>query len=880
MPEWSLDEARFRAEVFQPLDVGWNPRENLFRCYQLPVDTDDVDLIDKALNGVSRHIKRNAIGGPHVGVANNLLELHKDAAQTLGDRAGRAQHRQQVLAARQALREAIRAEIGGAREVPPAVATAMAARHARRFVRREVEEELAGLGCRIREPVDLPPATRPSDWRKIKEGLGFLRFATLGDYLRARFPAGAGVAMDDLTRHRAELDRKASGDALTAETKILVAVQRWLSKGQLPDVLRAEALQELTAEAAMGAASLAVALRTPAMTRYLASLGLPEPDDLAYALLCQARYPTTVPSTWQSTYQEARASRDLRSAYDVLAAQQALPPDLARARDELKTQVAEVDRMLAQARLLESQDVEAAAELYVQAARLCSDPETESALRRCRPAEPPRAVARLEGERVHVDWEPSVARVGDITYRVVRHVRGCAAGDGSVIAASTSSLAVTDAAAPAGVPVSYAVWTLRNDEPSGRATMTASVVVLRAVQDLELLPGDGVVELRWQLPAGATGARVQRRDDDPPRRPTAAATTTSRHEGGGFRDTEVRTGVTYQYHVEAEYRLPDGGLRYATGVTGRIRPQEPPRPVRDLALQVAADSVVLSWTPPPRGEVQLRLLDAAPQVRADALLALPAAQRLGAPVRALGPTGPGTLCTAVPADGRRHWLLPLTIVENVAAVGNPVEYDSRLPAVTDLRAERLGSQVRLTWRWPPHAVEVRVSSKPGGAPTGPDDPDAMSWRITHAEYAQRGCRAAVVGGDCWFSVCVTAFTEGVPVFGPMATVRMSTPLEARYEITRVGRLRYRNHRRLSVTSAAGDLPAVQVVARAKLPPLEPGDGLEVARFPAPPSGETSLTGEFVVPTEDRPLFLRAFPLNGTTGRIVLVPTHPTQLRID
>jgi hypothetical protein len=114
----------------------------------------------------------------------------------------------------------------------------------------------------------------------------------------------------------------------------------------------------------------------------------------------------------------------------------------------------------------------------------------------------------------------------------------------------------------------------------------------------------------------------------------------------------------------------------------------------------------------------------------------------------------------------------------------------------------------------------------------------------------------------------------------MATVRMSAPLEARYEITRVGRLRYRNHRRLSVTSASGDLPAVRVVARVKLPPLEPGDGLEVARFPAPSSGETSLTGEFVLPTTDRPLYLRAFPLNGATGRIVLVPTNPTQLRID
>jgi hypothetical protein len=573
--------------------------------------------------------------------------------------------------------------------------------------------------------------------------------------------------------------------------------------------------------------------------------------------------------------------RDLRTAYDVLAAQQSLPPDLIRARDELKTQVTEVDRMLAQAGVLEGQDTEAAAALYVQAARLCSDPEAESALRRCRPTEPTRAVARVDGERVHVEWEPSAARVGDITYRVVRHVRGAATGDGSVIAAGASGLAATDSTAPAGVPVWYAVWTLRNDELSRRATTTASIIVLRAVQDLELLPGDGVVELRWQLPAGATGARVLRSDDDSARRPAAEGRhETSRHGGDGFRDTAVRSGITYQYHVEAEYRLPDGELRYATGVVGRVRPQEPPRPVRDLALQVAADSVVLSWTPPPRGEVQLRLLDAAPQVRAEALLALPAAQRLGAQVRALGPIGPGMLHTAVPADGRRHWLLPLTIVENVAAVGNPVEYDSRLPVVTDLRAERRGARVRLIWRWPPHAVEVQVSSKPGGPPTGPDDPDAMSWRITHAEYQQRGCHAAVAGGDCWFSVCVTAFTEEVPAFGPLATVLMSAPLEARYEITRAGRLRYRNHRRLSVTSTSGDLPGVRVVAKAELPPLEPGDGLEVVRFPAPPSGETSLTGEFVLPTMDRPLFLRAFPLTGATGRIVLIPANPAQLRID
>jgi hypothetical protein len=873
---WSLDEARFREEVFQPLDVGWDPRENLFRCYQLPLDCDNSDVINTALEGVSRHVKRNALGGQYVGVANTLREVHKDAVRILTNGGERARHRKQVLAARQALEEALRTETAGAREIPPAVVAAMVARRARRFAQREVEEALDRLGYRIREPVDLPAAAPPREWRGIQQALGFLRFSTLGSYLRKHFRSGAKLARDDLERRRAELDQKASGDALTAETKILVAVQRWLSKGELRDVLRADALTELGTEAAMGADHLETALRDPVMSRYLADLGLPAPDELAYALRCQLRYPATANTNWRSAYQQARASRDLRTAYDVLAGQQSLPPDLATARDELKAQITTVDRMLAQARTLESEDAEAAAELYVQAALLCQDRDAESALRRCRPAAPARALARVDGECVHIEWEPSTARVGDITYRVTREVPGTATGDSSIITASTPRLVATDRAAPAGVPVSYSVSTLRNDEPSVRPATTAPVVVLRAVQDLELLPGDRIVELHWRLPTGASGARVLRSDGDAARR--GAGATTSRHDGNGFRDTTVRPGVTYTYQVEAEYRLPGGGVGYATGVTGTVRPVEPPQPVRDLALRISEDTVVLSWTPPPRGEVQLRLLDAAPDGRPGALLARSAAQCLGAPLRGLGPGEPGLLRAASPADGRRHWLLPLTIVENVAVVGDALEYDSRLPMITGLRAERLGSQVRLTWQWPLRAVEVRVSAKKGDPPTGPEDPAATSWRVTHAKYEQVGCHTPVLGADCWFGVCVTVFTEGVPVFGPMATVRMSAPLEARYEITRVGRVRYRNHRRLSVTSESGQLPAVQVVARVKLPPLEPGDGAEVARFPAP--GAASLTGEFVLPTKDRPLYLRVFPLDGAAGRVVLVPVNPAQLRIE
>lgn len=877
MAEWSLDEARFRTEVFEPFDRGWTPLENLFRCYQLPVDVRDINVIDKALDGVSRHVKRNAVSGPHVGVANTLLQVHKDAVIILRDSAERAEHRRHVLAAQQALQEALRTEVTGAREIPSAAAATLAARHARRFVLREVEEALAALGCRLREPVDLPAAKPPSDWRKIQQGLGYLKFARLGEYLRQRFPAGAAVGADALAARLEELNRKASGDALTAETTILVATQRWLAKGELREVLRAEALQDLAADAAMGENHLGVVLRAPDMVRYLADLELPEPGELAYTLLCRMRYSGSAQSAWQSAYEQARVTRDLRTAYDVLAAQRSLPAELVNARDELKAEIAAVDQLLTRARELESDDVEAAAELYVQALRRCPDPEAESALRRCRPAGPPRVLARVAGDQVQIEWEPSTARVGDITYRVVRQATGVPDKDGAVLTASTTGLTVTDSAAPAGVPVSYDVWTLRNNEPSTRAVRSAPVVVLRPVQELELLPGDGVVEVRWRLPWGATGARVQRSDDGPGRRGAAAPTT--RHDGDSFRDTSVHTGITYRYQVEAEYRLADGTVRHAPEVTGTVRPQEPPRPVFDLALSIAEDSVALSWTPPPRGEVQLRLLDAAPEVRPGALLTVAAANRLGTAVRALRTSKPGALQVAVPEDGRRHWLLPLTVIESVIAVGSPVEYDSRLPGVTELRAEQRGAQVRLTWRWPPRAVEVRVGSKVTGPPIGPEDPEATWWRISRAKYDQVGCHANAQGGDCWFGVCVTAFTDGAAVFGPMVTVRITAPLQARYEITRIGRLRNRHHRRLSVTSESGRLPGVQVVARVRLPPLQSGDGVELARFAAPANGATALTGEFALPRE-RPLHLRVFPLNDELDRIVLIPANPSQLRID
>jgi hypothetical protein len=869
---WSLDEKRFREEVFRALDNRWDPRRNLFRCVQLPLDVSDAAVIAASLKGVRSFVNRNSKTGTNSGPARVLQGVLDDAEVILTNPASRARHRTQVLADRAELERTLRAELGGLPAVPPAAVIALAAARQKFFAREDIAIALAAIGCEVRDPVALPPYGRPpTNWRSVQHEVMFLGLPTLGEYLKKRFGVVTAVTPKQLLDYRTKLQSTASGDVLTAEMSIITNVKKWVDDGQLVDLLRADQLRELAAEASMGSDRLSAALKAPGMDRYLADLGLPRADELAYALLCAIRYPTEAATTWQTTYREARTNRDLRTARDVLVANRpALDKQLGKELEALTTEIAEIDAMLERAASLERSDVEAAAELYVRVGQHCRDPAAESALRRCRPAAPARASTSVGGDTVTVEWAPSTARVGDITYRVVRHVEDGGAGDGAVIGTELTGLTVVDSAAPAGIAITYAVWTLRNGEQSQAPCTTQDVAVLRSVQNLELLPGEDVVELRWDLPPGASGARVVRMVDG---RPSGA---TRRIDGRGIRDTDVRTGVTYDYAVESEYRLVGGSVGYGPPVTGRVRPQEPAQPVRDLTPSIEEDAIVLAWTVPPRGEVEVRVLDSVPAARPGQTMTSSAAGRLGSRVRGIGATRAGQLRLALPADGQRHWFLPFTVADGVAVAGVAIEYDSRLPAILELRADQLGNQVQLRWRWPPRVSEVLILSRAGRPPTGPDDPEAVTKRLTHAMYQRSGATVAATGGEQWIGVCVAAFTDGVPVYGPMVTVSASVPPELAYEIQRVNGFRNRHLRRLVVTG--GCIPGgVRVIARTRVPPLSPQDGVELARFPAPTSG-TTLTGEFSLTERARPLFLRVFPAEG--DGVVLVPTHPMQLRID
>ena len=847
----------------------------LFRCLQLPLDVSDPDVVAAAFKAVEQLLNRNLKSGTNAGPAKVLQSVLGEADAVLTDPARRRQHRTQVLEERAALQASLREELGDLPGVPPAAVPGLLEARQRFHTRREIVEALAAIGRPVQDPVELPPFGKaPTKWKTVQHDVAFLGLPSLYAYLQKHFGAATTVTVQQLLDRQTTLQRTASGDVLTSEMSIVSNVKTWVAAGQLTELLRADLLRELGAEASMGGERLTAALKARGIDRQLDDLGLPPAREIAYALLCALRYPAEQATSWQASYRDARTNRDLRVARDILVANRpALDKQFGKELDTLDAEIAEIDAAVRRARGLERTDPEAAAVEYVQVLQRCRDPEVESALRRCRPAEPARTAATVGGDSVTVEWAPTTARAGEITYRVVRHVAGGGPGDGATVGAGLTGITVVDTAAPAGVALTYSVWTLRNDEPSPGACTTRPVAVLRPVRNLELVPGEDVVEVRWELPDGATGARVTRRQDG------ADAGRPRRVQGTHLRDTDVRTGITYEYVVESEYRLADGTTGHGRAVTDRIRPQRPPQPVRDLATAVEADALVLTWTAPERGEVEVRVLDAAPDVRPGAAVGTTERARLGRAARVVGARRDGHLRTALPEDGRRHWLLPLTVVDGMAVAGVAVEYDSRLPAVSELRADQLGNRVQLRWTWPPRVSEVLVVSRAGTPPAGPDDPAATRKRLTHALYQRSGATVAAVGTEQWIGVCVTAFTEGVPVYGPMVTVSASVPPELSYEIQRVSGFRNRRLRRLVVSAdGARTPPAVRVVARVRLPPLSPDDGVELAAFPAPPPGTTTFGGEFPLTERGRPLFLRAFPADGDA--VVLVPANPAQLRID
>jgi hypothetical protein len=860
MAGWQLDARRFADEVFVPARDGWNVRNNLFRFFQLPVDVHDDELVEQAVRGVESYLKRSSLAGVHATVASSLRQNFSTCATTMRETARRDQHRAQVLAERRAFADQVRKAMGDMPALRVDELDDYVARWKSRFVRREVEEALAKAHIAVRDPVELVvPAPLPR-WADVRLPLLALGHSDLAEYLAVR-KLGPGATTADVRQVRMALDRTASGDARTEEEIVLTALEQMVSAGTLADALRRELIDELTNVAEQGKAALDAALARRDVGRRVRDLGFPEGDELAYALLCRIHPVGGADKRLRVEVQQALACRDVRTALALLVGQGSLPLDLADLRLRLQADLTEVDAGLAAAATLEATDPEAAAARYLAVLRIACEPDAESGLHRCRPPAPPSATARVEGERVVVAWAAAAVRAGDPQYRVVRRVdAGPHAGRTEL--ATTSDTTALDPDAPAGTAVAYEICTVRGDVTSVDVVSAGPVVVLRAVSGLAAESGDDEVRLRWQLPYAAVGVRLRRTGDGPPVE-LAAATTTAH-------DPTARSGRHYTYAVEAAYDR-DGERSFAQAVTVVAHPQRPPDAVTDLALTEEPGGVaVVTWTPPDNGIVQLRLVHRPPPAASTILLTAEA--ELGEPLRVLR-REPAGVHVALPADGRRRWVVPVTVAGELGVVGAAVEQDRRLPPVADMHAVRQGHMVRLSWRWPGRTGEARVLVREGGPVQGPRDAGANLVRITRAMFEQSGCRLPDhPEADAWFAVSLTAYDDGQEVHGPLVQVMLAARPRARYAIRPAGRGR----RQIVVTGSA--LPPVELRYRVAYPPLRRDEGFAIVTVRPTTVDATAMAAEFALP-KGRPLHLRAFAAD-PDHELELVPEDPEQLRVD
>jgi hypothetical protein len=858
--EWTLENGRFAEEVFRPVADGWDVRENLFRFFQLPLDVTDDAVVDMAVRGVDAHLKRNSLSGVHHETAATLRHVVAVVGPQIRETARRAEHRRHVLDQRARFVGAVRREMRGMPALRVAELGALVVRYRKRFCRREIEEALTEAGVQVRDPVLLEFASAmPTRWPDLRQKLRRIDHAGLAAYLSAH-GLTAEATVVDVARRRDELDRTGSGEALRAEQSVLAAVERLVTHGTLAATLRRELVDELTEAAEQGAAELDAVLSRPGILGRARALGLPGPPDLAYAVLCRARPLETAESTWRADYDQAVAARDLRAEVEVLRSQPSLPPEWADVLVRKETELAAVEVELAAAAAEETADPEAAASRYLAVLRTAQDPAAEAGLQRCHPPAPTAARTQVEGGRVCIDWTPAAVRAGGATYRVFRRVDDGGRAGRELIDETTHTSAV-DIDPPGGVDVRYEVCTVRAGTVSVGRAVTPPVVVLPVVADLEAEAGDDEVWLRWRLPLGAVGVRLSRQHGAVKvELPTG---TTTAH------DPSARSGEHYRYAVEAGYDV-GGERRYAAAAVVAARPQAPPDAVVDLVVVEDSDgtSGVADWTPPAGGAVVLWVTHETPP---EAHTLLRADARIGERVTVRG-KDPAGVRIELPADGRRRWIVPVTVAGNLAAVGQAVEHHRRLPPVTALRVVRQGHQVRLTWEWPQRAGEARVLSRAGQRVSGPTDPQASVMRISRARYERSGCRLPVEAGtELWFAVSVTAYDEGEEVHGPLAQTSLATPVVLRYAIVVAGRAR----RRFQV-SGPSPLPRVQVRARAKLPPLTPDDGVAVLVLAPPTTEATTMSADFdLIP--GRLLHLRAFSMS---PGIEMVPENARQLRIE
>ncbi|BEL04074.1 hypothetical protein Q0Z83_022650 [Actinoplanes sichuanensis] len=832
-----FDQDKYRQEVLDPARRNGNVAPaDLFTRYAMSIDQiPRGDRFPAHLAEVLKYWQSLTQRRAYLRLAETLISAHRQL-----DQAGRltaehfaAERDRHTAETSQKIKEVVDDMVSGG-QVVAATTVARVAAGLGVGAEADLRRELTKLRVRILDELWPLPETAPGKGRDVlrdKRLLG-LRLAvdvlatdpgsparpvTLRKGLRLN---GQAVTAQMFREARDRAERRAQDDRKTATENLLVNLGDAVQRGSLDQLV----LWELT-EVMREAAEMPMAtVRRVSREAVRVGLDSNEAEELALALL-MAREGTAAPRNPTAEVEELFAAGSLRAAERLIAT---LP---AEEGVELRQRIQEAVRKVAGLVTRAQQEIAAgrpehAAELLTEAVREAAD-DTDLAGRLrmlAPPAVPSARVGAASGDHVTASWTPSPARTGGVAYQVVRTRQRPAgsATDGEVVG-RTDGNEIVDSRPPAGDDLYYTVFATRSDGVWSPGTSAGPVTLLPEVTDVSVTADETSVRVGWQARSDATRVTVARAD--------GSLVACSR---GGFTEEGLQPGREYRYLIRAGYDAGNGRVIESTGVTATAMPQQAPRAVPDLVVEPLPGQdpgrLRLAWTAPAAGTVRLRSAPHRPRWQRGAELTETELDGYGSELVARAePASDGRFALTVPMAQGRIFVTAFSVGAGRAVCGPTVSVTNTAP-VARLRARRIGTQVRLSWEWPPGIGLVRVRWWSEGAEGHVEETDC--WLRSYRDDG--GLEIPAGSGAVHVSVAtVSRDTEGEAVGSPVSVRVAGTGMRVRYRFVESNRL-FRRRTRIEVSAEqVCPLPELIVVQTAgRIAPLRPDQGTTVARVPA------------------------------------------------
>ncbi|RKQ36785.1 tetratricopeptide repeat protein [Kocuria tytonis] len=532
---------------------------------------------------------------------------------------------------------------------------------------------------------------------------------------------GKPVTSTDIEQSHAQALRTRDSNAVQDAAKFLAELKRVRDPETLRRVAFATVWERAKQQLSQGIPSVRVA-------KGLCSSGLDELDAVRIvAAVAEAGNGPGNSGVGVEAVREALAQGKNERARRTLEALKE-DPQTVEERRELATRIEE--RARDKARALSDYESAMTREDYAQARsrlqdalQIDADDSAVEELLVSLPLPAPRPTLRPTESGVLVEWNG----VGEgAHYDVYRSVNGVASTQAR-LAESLAELAFTDAEAPVGEQLRYAVVAAR---PGGISSAEghADIVHLPVPKAVSAKARASDILVSWVVPPQTNGVKVRTLTLDAPPETTHVQDSTTFHMSG------ADIGRMYRFEVSAVY-LTSGGPQESPAVTATATPRGEVRPVTDLTVTAAGSGPGLEarWSQS-RGavtELWAMPISAGQPPAVGTVLTSSEASASGLfPLRStiLAPGDHHMTARLHTLEGP-HVVVPLTCGESGFLVG-VATVAGNAPPVAHAAAERFGDRVRLTWTWPGGNYDALVRWRSGAA--------EEQVRVTKSSYGQHG----------------------------------------------------------------------------------------------------------------------------------------------